>query len=190
MNELINSADNKKVVGTSGNDYIINTGENVTIAGGKGSDTIIGSDDYGEVFAFSSADDDNVIVNFGTGDTLRMTAGNTLSYSKSGSDYIVTMKGTNYTGTVTLSGAVEYGTLQKIGTAYVMKGGANESAELPSDDYWFESDASIDELGELIGDSDLDNSLGMLDRDDPISIASARIDRIEQITAVARHRQN
>ena len=174
VNQIVNSLDAQKIIGTSRADYIINTGENVTVQSGKGADTIIGSD-YGEMFAFSSADDDNVILNFSAGDTLKMTQGKTIAFEQSGDDYVVTLSGSKYTSHVTLEGAAANGTLRKSGSnALIMTASRASSAELPSDDYRFMSEAAEDELGEMINDAPLDNSLAMLEQDSAISIASAR----------------
>ena len=108
INEIYNAKNKKKVTGTSGDDYITNTGSRVTIEAKGGSDTIEGSDTYGELFNFSSADGNNVILNFGANDTLKMTSGKSMTYEQAGSDLIVTLKGSKYTGTVTLKNVAQY----------------------------------------------------------------------------------
>ena len=105
FNPIVNGNDNTLVVGTSSADYITNTGERVTIQSGTGNDTIEGSDDYGELYLFSSADGNNVITNFGENDTLKMSAGKTLTFATVGSDVAVSLQGAKYSGTVTLLGA-------------------------------------------------------------------------------------
>ena len=101
--EIINSKDNVKVTGTSGNDYIVNSGNNVTINGGLGDDTVEGSD-YGELIQFGASDGNDLITNFGTNDTLQITGG-TLSTAKSGNDLILSLKSSTSEGTITLRGA-------------------------------------------------------------------------------------
>ena len=183
INNITNTSDGVKVSGTSGNDYIVSTGEHVTIAAGGGNDTITGSDAYGEFYAFSSADNDNLITNFGVNDTLRMTAGNTMSFVESGDDYIVTLKGKNYTGTVTLEGAAAIGELVKsrdgksamlfVNTTIIIGTDGDEvsteprksSAQMPiaAEDYWFTSDeADANELDALMSEAAIDTSLGKL----------------------------
>ena len=81
-NVIINDEDNIKIRGTNKADYIYNTGEHVTISSGKGNDTIDGSELFGEVFQFSYTSGNNVITNFGIGDTLQMTSGNSLMRSR------------------------------------------------------------------------------------------------------------
>ena len=105
INYIVNGEDNVNVTGTGGRDYIFNTGEHVTIQGNGGNDTMEGSEDYGNMYLFSSADGNNVITNFGENDTLRMTAGKTLTFATVGNDVIVTLAGAKYTGTVTLRDA-------------------------------------------------------------------------------------
>ena len=96
--------DDKLLTGTDGRDIITNSGENVTIQSGGGNDTLSGSV-FAETYLFGATDGNNVITDFGLGDTLKMTSEGTLSYKKSGNNVIVTMKGTSATGKVTLLGA-------------------------------------------------------------------------------------
>ena len=85
-----------------GKDLITSTGSKVTIIPGSGNDTITGSDLYADLYRFSSSDDSNIITNFGKGDSLQFTESKgTMSTAKSGSDMVVTLKGTK-TATVTL----------------------------------------------------------------------------------------
>ena len=160
------------------NDVIDNAGNNVTIQPGKGNDTIVGSDEFGELYLFAYTYGNNVITNFGKNDTLRITTGNITSYYASGSDYVVEASGTNYSGSVTLQNvsAISVNGRNVVAT--------NVSAQLPSEDYWFEEDAAEDELNALLGDSAIDNSLAQLASTDDFSIASARSD---EIMAIARH---
>ena len=153
VNEIVNDADKKKIAGTSGRDYIINTGERVTITGSKGNDTIVGSDEYGELYTFAYNHGNNVITNFGAGDTLKSTSG-TLSFNKSGDDYVVSIKKSGTTAKITLEGAAALGTLQKntSGNAIVLRS-ETMIEQLPSaaEDYWFTADDSdADELGGII----------------------------------------
>ena len=177
VNTIDNSDDDTLIIGTSGRDYIVNSGENVTVRGSGGNDTMEGSD-FAELYLFSSADGDDVITNFGKNDTLRITTGNITSYYASGSDYVVEASGTNYSGSVTLQNvsAISVSGRNVVAT--------NVSAQLPSEDYWFEEDAAEDELNALLGDSAIDNSLAQLASTDDFSIASARSD---EIMAIARH---
>ena len=157
VNEIVNREDSVKITGTSGADYIVNTGERVTISSGGGSDTLVGSDAYGELFAFSSADGDNVIVNFSVGDTLKMSSGKSLTYSTVGSDVVVSLKGAKYTGTITLLDAADY-SFKKSGSVLTVQS-VGSSAELPSDDYWFEQETAFDPIGEIMSvDSDCSTS--------------------------------
>ena len=91
VNVINNYTDNKKVSGTTGNDYISNSAENVTIQPGKGNDTVDGSETFGETFLFSYAAGDNVITNFGKGDTLKSTSGNISSVETVNNDVVVTI---------------------------------------------------------------------------------------------------
>ena len=145
ISEITNTKSKTKVVGTGGDDYIVSDGERVTIQSGAGSDTIVGSDLYGEVFAFSSADEDNLIVNFGVGDTLKCTAGSIASVHTSNDDVIVDLKGTKYAAQVTLEGAAALSMRQSGNTLIATR----SSAELPSDAYWFEEAEASDPLSEI-----------------------------------------
>ena len=104
FNTIENDKSKKIVKGTGGADFIVNTGENVTIQSNAGNDTITGSDTYGEVFSFAYTAGQNVITNFGDGDTLRASSG-TLTYEKSGDDVIVSITKGKTTSTITLQGA-------------------------------------------------------------------------------------
>ena len=108
INYIEATKNNQKVSGTTDIDYITNSEyENVTIQAGKGNDTIEGSDEYGEQFWFSYASDDDVILNFGVNDTLKITSG-TMSTAKSGNDFIVTATKNNTVGKITLQGVADY----------------------------------------------------------------------------------
>ena len=187
FNVIENSNDKTKVNGTSNADYIVNTGEFVTINGSKGNDTITGSDTYGELYLFAYTHGNNVITNFGIGDTLKSTTG-TLSYAKSDNDYIVSITKSGKTSKITLEGAAEVGTVQfnTKKTAMILRSAI--SLELPSEDYWFEQDSATDELGELLGDSAIDNEIGMLEPSSAISIGGAQKD--EFIAAISRKKSD
>ena len=178
-----NDNDNVKFTGTSSADYMINSGSNVTISGDFGDDTIEGSNDGRELYQFGAADGNDIIYNFGTNDTLKITLGDITNYYASGSDYVVEVKrGTLYTGTVTLKdvGAIRVNDDVVRATRVV-------NLQLPADEYWFESESAEDELDELIGETNVDNALAMLDSEDRFSIASARSDQI--IASIARHKK-
>ena len=181
--ELINDNDNVKFTGTNGDDYMINTGTNVTINARQGDDTIEGALEGRELYQFGASDGNDVIYNFGTNDTLKITLGDITNYYASGSDYVVEVKrGTLYTGTVTLKdvGAIRVNDDVVRATRVV-------NLQLPADEYWFESESAEDELDELIGETNVDNALAMLDSEDRFSIASARSDQI--IASIARHKK-
>ena len=97
----INDKDNKKFNGDDDANYLINTGQYVTVEGKGGNDTIEGNDEYGEVFVFNGIDGDDVITNFGAGDTLKINSGTIQSAIASGSDFVITVKQEGETGTVT-----------------------------------------------------------------------------------------
>ena len=155
LNELLNRSDGVKFTGTKNADYMINTGENVTMVGGAGADTLVGSH-YGEVYAFSSADGNNVILNFGVNDTLKCTAGKINSYYADGADYVVNLQGTNYRGSVRLKNAAKTYDLQMNAAKTAMvatgKGVSTIVAQMPSDEYWFEAAALgyEDELSAIV----------------------------------------
>ena len=176
---LNNDDDGKKFKGTSGRDYITNTGQNVTITGGKGDDTMEGSD-FGEVYSYAAGDGNDVITNFDTKDTLRISSGTIGSYYASGNDYVIEVQSGTATGKITLQNVSSVKVSGKKITA------KSVSAELPSssEDYWFMTDETNDELGVLLDDATLDNAIGMLESDSAISLGSARID---QITTIAKH---
>ena len=92
VNVIDNTTDKVKVSGTTGNDYISNSAENVTIQPGKGNDTVDGSETFGETFLFSYASGDDVITNFGKGDTLKSTSGNISSVETVNNDVVVTIR--------------------------------------------------------------------------------------------------
>ena len=154
INIIENTQDNKKLTGKTSNDgvdFISNTGEHVTIQAGVGNDIITGSDLFGDHFLFSYASGDDTITNFGTGDTLQMTSGSSLTYKKSGNDYIVTIKksGQSKVGTVTLKDAADYYTLQKSGSAYIARPKTTSTKQLPAEDYWFLGEEATVERSEL-----------------------------------------
>ena len=111
IKRIRNAKANKKVTGTTVDDYIINTARNVTIQAGKGNDTIEGSN-YGESFWFSYASDDDVITNFGLNDTIRCTGGSISSVKKVGDDTVITFKKSKTSGTVTLKNTAGYEFIQ------------------------------------------------------------------------------
>ncbi len=131
-NTVINSADAVKVVGSSDADSIVNYGSNVTIDGGTGNDTFVGSE-HGEMYLFSSAYGDNVITNFGVGDSISMISGTQMSGLAYGDDYVVTLKGRKFSGTVTLEGAGGYN-FKRSGKVLTV-----ESVE----NYWFTDDEPL-----------------------------------------------
>ena len=191
INDITNHTNNVKVPGTSKADYIFNDAEGVTIQAGRGNDTITGSDEYKDVFAFSSADDDNIITNFSAGDTLKLTSGNTITFEQSGNDYVVTLQGSKYTGHVTLEGAVANGTLKKSGSkALIMTANRTTSAELPSDDYWFMDEeytasATANEIDELIAEPVIDNATALTEE----LFADVKATRFEEMTALTARRK-
>ena len=146
---IVNSDDDTKVWGTSGRDYIVNGGANVTIEAGEGNDTIEGSN-FGERFQFSYASGDDVITNFGLGDTLQVTSAKTISTVQSGSDLIVTMTANGTTGTVTLQDVADKYTFVKSGKNFIVRSKPSlTSAQQPSDEYWFLNEDSTVERSEL-----------------------------------------
>ena len=169
IKQITNTEDKKIVEGTSGNDYIVNTGENVTLRGAAGNDTLTGSDEYGDVFAFSSADGNNVITNFSANDTLRCTAGSIKATAISGDDYVLTLKGTNYTGTVTLQGAATDGNLivsANNKNAYLLPKVPSVivfDAAPTAEEYWFETDtAAENDVDALMSEAEASNAIGKL----------------------------
>ena len=147
---IYNNSYYAKLDGGAGNDLITNANDayGTTLHGGKGNDTITGSEYYADMFLFRSDGGKDVITNFSENDTLKITAGSIQNYYASGSDYIVNVKGTSYTGTVTLQGAADIGTLRKSGKSLTLR---TSSYELPTDEYWFEqTEQSHDEIGEII----------------------------------------
>ena len=171
------------LLGTNGDDYMVNTGYiNVTLQPNGGNDTLVGSN-VAEVFAFDPIDEKNVVVDFGVGDSIKALNG-TLSTMKSGRDYIVTISDDFDSCSVTLQG-VGNCKFKKNETTLWMKSAS--SAQMPSEDYWFDQDASEDELGDLLPTSAIDNAIGMLDPSSEISIGSARKD--DFIPTISRHRE-
>ncbi len=156
-NKIFNADDEVKVIGTSGADYITNIGQNVTVEAKGGNDTIESSDFYGELFKFGSAEGNNVILNFGANDTLQMTSGTLMSGAAVGDDYVVTLKGKSYSGTVTLKDVGDESfRVSSDGKFLRMKssGSNNETnAMMPptEDDYWFENETSeVSPLDEIL----------------------------------------
>ena len=152
---ITNYTNNKSVNGTSYNDIIKNWGNDVkissgagrdsiyseygyrvTINGGAGNDTMTGSN-YADVFQFGNSDGNDVITNYGTNDTLHLTAINSASSIKSsvsGSNRIITAGNTK----ITLQGAstkkikvkLANGSMTTIsGTTTIKSGG---SSKIPS----------------------------------------------------------
>ena len=141
---IYNNSYYAKIDGGAGNDLITNANDayGTTLHGGNGNDTITGSEYCADMFLFRSDGGKDIITNFSENDTLKITAGNIQNYYVSGSDYVVNVKGNKYSGSVTLQGAADIGTLRKSGNSLTLR---TSSYELPSDDYWFESDAAIDD---------------------------------------------
>ena len=98
-----NYKENVTINGTSTVDVIVNyDGQNVTINPLGGNDTIYGSEEYGDLFRFNYASGDNVIMNFGEGDTLYAADG-TLSMETVDGEVLVSIKkSSKYTSTVLL----------------------------------------------------------------------------------------
>ena len=176
-NEMSNDKDGERFTGTGGDDYMINSGENVTIQGAGGDDTIEGTNDGNTLYRFGAADGNDVIYNFSRSDTLRVTSGNIESYYADGADYIIEVASGSASGSVRLKdvGAVSVSGKNVRATRF--------NAQLPSEEYWFESDASEDELvGMLMTDG---NEMSMSDvSDECFPIARARL---EDPTLVMRH---
>ena len=195
VNYIVNIEDNKPVLGSDKRDYIVSNGENVTIQPGKGNDTIEGSN-FADLYRFAQTSGDNVITNFGVGDTLQATNG-TLSTQKSGSDYVVTITKSETTANVTLLGAADVGTVQfnTKKTAMILRSAI--ALELPSEDYWFTedeamADASCNEVDALMSEAAIDNALGKLNfNSDPSEILTSlegvsKLDRT--LAMVGRHK--
>ena len=142
---LTNARNDVTFSGTGGADYMINSGSNVTINAGGGDDTIEGASDGSELFRFGAADGNDVICNFGINDTLRVTSGNITNYYAEDGDYIIEVTGTSSMGSVTLKN------VDAINVSGKNVRATRVSAQLSSDEYWFEQDASDDELGDLLG---------------------------------------
>ena len=184
-NAIVNDANNVKVIGTSDADSIVNNGAGVTIDGGTGNDTFVGSDN-GEMYLFSSAYGNNVVTNFGDGDSISMIAGTQMSGAAIGDDYVVTLKGKSYSGTVTLVGAADYSFKQTRKVLTVSAGASNVA------DYWFTADETTvedDALDQIVQSDDVFVALeepSLLDRlDNPL--APSAFDHIDRARA-ARHR--
>ena len=150
VGRVVNSKNGVKLNGTAFDEYIINSGVNVTINGGKGNDTIIGSA-HADVFQFSYASGNDVITNFGASDTIKSTAG-TMSYKRSGDDYVVTIKKNSTSATITLLDAANDYTLQKSGSTIKVKAQKNSSAQEATDaGYWFiEESTNESPLSEIV----------------------------------------
>ena len=88
-----------QIIGNQKNNVIIGADGNNTIEAGKGNDTITGGSGK-NVFVFNPGDGKNVITNYKGGDIIKATSG-TISVSKSGSNYVLSVGGTK----VTLLGA-------------------------------------------------------------------------------------
>ena len=118
---LTGSANDTLLTGTDGRDLIINNGANVTIKPNGGDDTLTGSDIYGDLFVIGAGDGNNVITNFGTGDTISIVSGSIAGSATEGSDVKVTLSNGSYTGTLLLKDAANE-TL-KSGKTYIMENG-------------------------------------------------------------------
>ena len=144
---LENDDDKVKFVGTNDDDWMINSGENVTIEGKGGDDTIEASGNGKQLIRFGAGDGNDVILNFGKTDTLKITSGSISNYYASGSDYIIEAEKSNYSGSVTLKNV----SAVKVSGTTVRATKFNTAAELPTSDYWFEEqDSAKDPLGEII----------------------------------------
>ena len=90
-----NRGDYASINGGSGNDSIVSNkstyyGWYVTVRGGIGNDTITGSN-HADVFQYANGDGNDIITNFDSTDTIRITDGSTYSTTRSGSDMIVSI---------------------------------------------------------------------------------------------------
>ena len=105
-NDLVDSGDTEyvKINGGAGADSI-RIHQQSTVNGGKGNDTITGSSLGHNVYQFGSDGGADLITSFSRYDTLQITAGAIVSYASSGDDYVISVKGSKYGGTVTLGGA-------------------------------------------------------------------------------------
>ena len=91
VNTIVATKNNEKVPGTGGVDYIINPGfSGVSMQAGTGNDTLEGST-FGDVFMMSYASGNDVITNFGEGDSLKATSGTITSIEKVDNDVLVTI---------------------------------------------------------------------------------------------------
>ena len=175
VNAINNTGNDVKVTGTAKADYIVNTGSNVTIQANAGADTIEGSDEYGEMFLFASNTGNNVIVNFHENDTLKSTAGQIVSVSTitGTDDVLVSLKGSAYSGTVTLQGVAgnRFTITDKNLVRMIDLSNTGSSSEMPAaeDGYWFlDDETTADTLGEvdaMLAEVDSDNALGKLNLD-------------------------
>ena len=104
VNEVDNRANDAKVVGTDGADWITNSYANATIEGKGGNDTIEGST-FGEMILFGATDGKDVITNFGDNDSIKINMGNVEAMTKVGDDYIINVRSAQYSGSITLKDA-------------------------------------------------------------------------------------
>ena len=102
-----NTLDGTLIELTEYGDSIRSSGEGVSIRSGMGNDTITGSSN-GEMLLFDYLSGNNVMTNFGLNDTLVATSGSIKSVKKSGDDYVVSIKKSSNTATVTLAGTEHY----------------------------------------------------------------------------------
>ena len=88
----------------AGNDYIYNGAYNSTINGGAGNDTVDGYSS-GKTIQFSATSGKDLVTNFYSNDTLKITSGTISSHKAVDNDYVVTVKSGSNTGVITLGGA-------------------------------------------------------------------------------------
>ena len=120
-----NYNDNTLVSGTSSADTIINYGSYVTIKGGKGNDTLIGNDYDADVFLFAKGDGSDVITNYGSDDTIKITGG---TYTKTtvSNDVIISVGDTGQIALKNAKGKI-------INIDGTLAGGNSNKVSIPSD---------------------------------------------------------
>ena len=194
--KLYGGNNNDSLNGGAGNDYLSGGSGNDTLYGYSGNDTLVGGAGK-DVFVYYSGSD--IITDYVAGtDKIKIANGSISKTSYSGKDVIFkigsgSLRVKNGNGkkiTLTVNGKT---------TTKTYKSGSSSSAQLPAsysdavtESLWFDEHAlaadSSDQLGAIVKDNSLDQSLDKLDNTYDMT-SLAKVDKFASALTYARHRQ-
>ena len=157
------SGDNISISGAAGADLIEVSGVGVTVNGGKGNDTISGGGTGENIFTYASGDGNDLITDYVTGDTIKLTStGITPKFALDDEDIVVTLG----SGKVTLEGAADQTVtvVDKTGKNTWTTSYSDGNISANASDYWFAESADAYEMetpiAEIIASTSDDSAIG------------------------------